>query len=333
MKMLGNLMGVLMALSLATGAVAQEKATFILDWIIIGSHAGYFAALDKGFFKDQGFDMTIIPGRGSGKAVKVVGLGKSDFGYADLGAMIVGRTKGSRNRMVGMIIGKAPYVLYSLDQTGIRKPKDLEGKSIGSTSWSAINVLFPAYAKINNIDASKVKWVNMNTGSLIPSLLSGAVDVTAHYTGSGPIIEAAAAKQGKKAVPLYHRDWGFKIYSNGLLTRDDTVAKNPQQVRRFLAAAYKGIRWAMQNQDEAITILSKHNQALNPVSAKKSWQVTLKEILTEESRKHGLGYMMADKVRSTRDLAVQYRKLKQTPSLDEIYTNEFLPGIMPPEKN
>ena len=146
-------------------------------------------------------------------------------------------------------------------------------------------------------------------------------------------IPVSTAKQGKKAVPLYHRDWGFNIYSNGLLTRDDTVAKNPQQVRRFLAAAYKGIRWAIQNQDEAITILSKHNQALNPVSAKKSWQVTLKEILTEESRKHGLGYMVADKVRSTRDLAVKYRKLKQTPSLAEIYTNEFLPGIMPPAKN
>ena len=332
MKVSSFLTSALLTLILATG-VAAEKATFILDWIIIGSHAGYFAALDKGFFKDEGFDMTIIPGRGSGKAVKIVGLGKTDFGYADLGAMIIGRAKGSMSRMVGMIIGKAPYVLYSLEPTGIRKPKDLEGKTIGSTSWSALNVLFPAYAKINNIDTSKVKWVNMNTGLLIPSLLSGAVDVTAHYTGSGPMIEASAAKQGKKAVPLYHRDWGFNIYSNGLLVRDDTVAKKPRQVRRFLAAAYKGILWAMQNQDEAITILSKHNQALNPELAKKSWQVTLKEILTEESRKHGLGYMLAEKVRATRNLAVKYRKLKKIPPLDEIYTNEFLPGIKPPKMN
>jgi NitT/TauT family transport system substrate-binding protein len=331
MKATRYLMGALLALSMATGAGASEKANLILDWLIIGSHAGYYSALDKGFFKDQGIDMTIIPGKGSGYAVKTLGAGKVTFGYADLGAMIVGRSKGATNRMIGMLIGNAPYVLYSLEPNAVRKPKDLEGKSIASTRGNTLYILFPAFAKLAGFDANKVKWQIMTVGAMIPSLISGKVDLSAHYTGSGPIVEGTAAKNGKKAVPLYFRDYGFNIYSNGLQTQDETIAKNPKLVRAFLAAIYKGVGWAIANQKEAINILGKYNQALNPDLGLKSWQVTIKEILTDEVKKHGLGYMTAEKVKNTRKMMVDFLNVKNPPSVSESYTTEFLPGIIPPK--
>ena len=63
----------------------------------------------------------------------------------------------------------------------------------------------------------------------------------------------------------------------------------------------------------------------------KSWQVTIKEILTDEVKKHGLGYMTAEKVKNTRKMMVDFLNVKNPPSVSESYTTEFLPGIIPPK--
>lgn len=324
-------MGVLFALISSSSVRAQDKLSFTLGWLIIGSHAGYYAALDNGLYKQQGLDVTIIPGKGSGNAVRVVGLGKSDFGLGDFGAMIIGRSKGLKNRLVAVIIGDAPYVFYSLEPNAVRTPKGIEGKKIATTKGNTGYVLFPAFAEMHNIDPSKVQWVIMNEGSLIPSVLTGKVDMVTLYTGSSPMIEAHAKKQGKKAVPLYYKDWGFKLYSDGLFATDDTLAKRPHVVRRFLAATLKGTVWAMEHENEAVAILRKHNEALNPETTLESWRIRAESMLTEEAKKRGLGYMTAEKVRSTRDLVAKYFHIEPAPPFEELYTNEFLPGIMPPK--
>src|ERR1700759_1736930 len=70
---------------------AEDKVALSLDWVVNGTHAGYFVAREKGFYKDAGLDVTVSRGFGSGDTVKRVANGSATFGIADSGAIIAAR--------------------------------------------------------------------------------------------------------------------------------------------------------------------------------------------------------------------------------------------------
>jgi NitT/TauT family transport system substrate-binding protein len=122
-KILGSLLvaGSLMLPSF-TGSLAQaqqrlEPVTFSLAWLPIGETAGWYVALDKKYFAEAGLDVTITRGFGSVDTLKRVGPGKSTFGVADIGTMILQRNReGIRARAIAMYIGRAPHAVLGLSR-------------------------------------------------------------------------------------------------------------------------------------------------------------------------------------------------------------------------
>src|SRR3978361_270001 len=149
------------ALSFASGAQAEEKFLFALNWFPVGDHTAYWVALEKGYYKDKGLDVTLENSKGSGDSIAKVDTGRADAGLADAAVVIASNARGTTVKTVGMVFDKTPLNIFSLKSKPLTKPKDLEGTTLGAPPGDSQRQMFPAFAKVNGIDAAKVTWVNI----------------------------------------------------------------------------------------------------------------------------------------------------------------------------
>ena len=310
-------------------ASAADKVKFALDWIPYGKHAMFYASIDKGFWKDAGLDVQMTRGFGSGDTVKRIASGTDDFGFASVGNMIAAKSRGAELKMVGMIHDKTLETVATLVGNKIAKPSDLEGKKIGSPEANASRVIFPAFANINKFDNKKVTWVNMTVPATTPSLLAGRVDAILIFYTEKPTVDAASKKVGKKPLYLLYADHGMATYGNGLLVSEKTLKDKPDLVKRFLAATYKGIAWSVENPQEAVDIFIKHNPAISPDLARKHFDIAVDSLLSDHAMKAGIGHMTKDRMVFTNNLITTHMKLPKKAAVEAVYTNDFLPKLLP----
>ena len=310
-------------------ASAADKVKFALDWIPYGKHAMFYASIDKGFWKEAGFDVQMTRGFGSGDTVKRIASGTDDFGFASVGNMIAAKSRGAELKMVGMIHDKTLETVATLVGNKITKPSDLEGKKIGSPEANASRVIFPAFANINKFDNKKVTWVNMTVPATTPSLLAGRVDAILIFYTEKPTVDAASKKVGKKPLYMLYADHGMATYGNGLLVHEKTLKERPELVKRFLAATYKGIAWSVENPQEAVDIFIKHNPAISPDLARKHFDIAVDSLLSDHAMKAGIGHMTKDRMVFTNNLITTHMKLPKKTAVEDVYTNDFLPKLLP----
>ena len=247
----------------AASAAQAEDVNFITDFGFNGRHAYYYVALDKGYYKDEGLDVSILRGQGSADAIKKVAAGAAQIGFADAGSLILARgNDGVPVKLVSIVYASPPQALYALADSGITGPKDLEGKTVADTASSSIRLLFPAYAKAAGIDPDKVEWVAAESGSL-PSLLSnGRVDAIGQFIVGEPLLAATAAP--KKLARLAYKDAGLDYYGNGIIATEETIETNPEMVKAFVRATIKGMEDAFADPEEAAEILAKYQKQIAP---------------------------------------------------------------------
>lgn len=322
--------GVLAALLLALGgapAGAADKAIFFLDWIPYGSHTGFYTALGKGIFREAGLDVTIRRGYGSGDTVKLIAAEKGDFGFADVGTLVVSRVKGAKVKTIGVLYNKAPHTAFALKRSGIRTVKDLEGRTIGDAQGGAAIAVFPALVKVHGI--KKYTFIPMDPTAKNPSLLAGKVDAIVTFADVGPALYDGAKKIGQEIVELRYADNGVDFHGNGVILRDDDIAKRADLARRFVNAAFRGVAQAIKNPDEGTNFFVQANPNASKDIIRAQWQVLISLSWTDETKANGLGYMSREKMQNTIDLIAKYRELKTKPALSEVYAPQFLEKIIP----
>jgi NitT/TauT family transport system substrate-binding protein len=151
------------AVALAGGPAAEAQKVdvrFRLDWFPKGIHSLFWTAKAKGFYDEQNLNVTIVTGDGSGNTIKLVGSGEFDFGFADGPTGVVGRSRGIPVVAIGSVHQKNPQGIVSLKETGITKPKDLEGKTFAIQPQSSTYPFWLAFARMNDIDRGKVREIN-----------------------------------------------------------------------------------------------------------------------------------------------------------------------------
>jgi len=325
-RFIGTLgVSLILTLLLTGGALAGElrKVSFRLDTSYLPKHGIFFVALEKGYYKEAGLDVTIVPGSGSLVAVQMVAAGRDTFGFADAGTMILGRAQGAMVKDVGMIHAKSPFSVITLKKYNIKTPKEFEGKSIASEPGGSSFIMLPIFFKLAGVDASKVKVIPTDPTSKVPGLLAGRFEGVGSYLVSDPPVIVAS---GEEPVVFAYTDYGFKMYSNGLIASDKQIQEDPDLVRRFVQATFKGIKYANDHPDEAAQILVKHVPEINPKAAKMGIELACQILWTDEAKANGIGYMTKEMWEVTQKNMVDYMGLKQPFPVDELYTNAFLPG-------
>ena len=310
-------------------AVAEDEIKLTLPWIPEGEVAFMFAAKQRGFWSKRGLNVTITRGFGSGEAAKNVGLKRYDYGQADIGAMIKASAAGLPLVSIAMVNQRSPLIILSLKGSGITKPKDLEGKRVGGASAGAANALWPAFAKANGIDTSKVKMVSLQPGLNIQALVNKDVEAVATvYQSSVPYL----LPDNTPYEIIFYSAYGVDIYSLAFIAPLETIKTSEKQTRAFVEGAMEGLKFSYLNPKETLDDFV----AAVPESGKteRDRSITMASLLintaegiTEEARRNGLGWHDEAKVKRTLDIGNSYLNLPQTPALNSIYTNQFVGSV------
>jgi NitT/TauT family transport system substrate-binding protein len=301
------------------GAHAADKVTFVTDFGYNGRHAYYFVALDKGYYAKHNLDVSIVRGQGSADAVKQVAAGTAQIGFADTAAVILGRGNDQiPTKLVAIVYARPPHAIYVLKDSGIANPKDLEGKKIADTAFSAVPKLFDAYAKAAKIDGGKVTWLVASADTLPGMLTTGRADGIGQFLVGEPLLAKAAAP--KAVLALSYADVGLDLYGNGIIASDDLIKSNPDLVRRFVAATMDGLKDAIANPEAAGAIMNKHHREVDA------------DIATGETKIVGtltgkpLGVLDAARVKKSLDIVGGAYSLKHPVAPDDIYAPGFVPN-------
>jgi NitT/TauT family transport system substrate-binding protein len=318
----------LLALLTPTTAVAAADPVILaLDWLVNGTHAGYVVALDKGFYTGNNLAVTIVRGYGSGDTIKRLAANRANFAVADMGALVGARANDEVPvKAIAAVYGKAALGLMYLRESGIKGPKDLEGRTLGRSAAGASVLMLPGFLKVNGVDRGKMKEVVIDATSFLPMLLSRKVDAVSEQSIHLPRFQKAAEKQGLHVEAMRFADFGLVAYGNVLMTTDAAIKDTPDLVRRFTQATIKGLAYAFEKPDEAVTILQKYHREVDPDFSKDELLSTRELAWSEEAKASGLGFISREKMTSTRDVVTSALSLKRVITVEELYTVQFLPA-------
>jgi NitT/TauT family transport system substrate-binding protein len=238
-----------------------DKVTYVTAFGAAGRDAFAWVALEKGYFKDAGLDVTIELGAATDANLKLVAANKAQFSNVDLtGAMIqAGKGVYKDFKIIAAVHQQTLVSIMSLDSAKINSPKDLEGKKIGAATGSVNQQLFPAYAKLAGADPTKVTWVGTTPSGIGSLLAAGKVDALSTFLIGRPTIEKAVGGKTVKVLP--YSDYLSDLYGNGIITTPTLASKNPDLVKRFRDAALKALKYSIDHPDEAADILHKAQPA------------------------------------------------------------------------
>ncbi|MEV4345897.1 ABC transporter substrate-binding protein [Actinoplanes sp. NPDC049596] len=237
-----------------------EKITYLTSFGTFGRDSYAYVALDKGYFKDAGFDVEVKPGSGTGENIKTIVAGKAQFTPVDLtGALLNagGKDKVTGFTAVAAVQQRTMAAIISLEGNGINSPKDLEGKTLADQPGSVVQGLFPTYAKLANIDDKKVTWQPTAATALMGTLASGKVKGIGQFVVGKPTVEGIAKKP---AVVLPYSDYLQDLYGNVIITSSDYAKNNPDKVKKFNEALLKGLQDSIDNPADAGKIMTKYVQ-------------------------------------------------------------------------
>jgi len=312
------------------GMAAGEEITLKLNWVPGGDHCFYFVAQEKGFFKANGLEVKIERGQGSGDTVKRVELGTVDVGLADTGTLVVARSKGAKVKDVAMIYSNSPNGIKTTKESGVTKPKDLEGRKVGVPAGDAQRVLWPALAQANGVDMDKVSLVNIKPEAKAQSLAANRVDAVFDWI-VGNLQYWAAGLDRDKLVLIPWAKWGVNPYGNALMASEKTIAERPEMLKKFLDAVMKGWSWSIENPEEAIDIFVKQNPEVPPLAAYIRFVSDIRDLVdVEMSREHMLGWIDPGRMKETVDNINKYFNPDRPVTAEEMYTADLLPDYKMP---
>ena len=311
-----------LVLSLGIGAHAAEKIEFQNWWVWQPNTSPFWLAIDSGFYKAEGLDVNYVEGKGSAYAIQAVGAKKADIGVSDLGTAAFGISKKTPIKAIFSFLQSGPQAVISHRETGIKKPKDVEGKRLAFGPADSGWILFPAFASANGIDMSKIIQVSAGPASMPQLLLAKKVDAILNYFTSVPEI----ASQGADLTYLRYADYKVSLLGGGLIAHTQTIENRGATLRKFVKATSKGFAEALKDPEKSIEGLMK--RAPMTVSKKniavENLKMSLTLLNTQHSKGKPIGWMAREDWENTIRLLAKYRKMKPL-AVDRYYSNAFFP--------
>jgi len=323
------------ALLWPAGGGAQQKPlrpyTLILDFVPTGEYVPHYTALEKGYYRDEGLDVKILRGQGSGDTVKRIAAGQGEVGIADISALIAARANTDvKVKAIALWYRRPPHGIFVRADSPIKTPKELEGKKLGILAGNSHKVLWPVFEKLSGLKPNSVTLVTMDAASMPPALIKGVTDAVPFFVVHEARIRKIARQQNADIrVLTAWADLGLDLSSTSLVAREETIAKDPDGLKAFLRATLKGADYAFRQKhfDEGVGYVLKHHPEVDPEGALGAAQVAARFVYAEEvtAGKAAVGQFEATRLEKTRDTYTQYLELKRKVPLEEIYTNDLLP--------
>ena len=319
------------AMGWCAAAHAQTApVTFSLDFRALGRHAAWYVALDKGYYKQAGLEVTIIPSQGTAQAIQSVESGAAQFTFSDVAGLVAARANSAATaKMVAVIYQKAPYAIFSLKSgANVTRPEQLQNLEIASGAGSFTQKVIEAFMNSKGLKADTVKFTNIDPAARVGMLVGKRIPAIETFAMSMPGVVKAAG-EGEAQMFLL-ADHGLTLYSNGILVRDDYLKANGARVKDFVKASLEGWRDTMADPKAAAEIVAKYIKGLDPDVVLQEIAIVNALVATPDTRAKGLGTIDPAVMAASVDLIARNTGASGKVAAPDTYDTSFLP--QPPIK-
>lgn len=318
------------ALTAAPDAHAQQKdVKMMLDWVIQGTHAPFFVAKEKGYFKDAGLNVAIDPGKGAGNVAVSVASGVYNFGWVDLPTMIKFNSQNPSAPLIAVYISfdETPLAIITRKSANLRTPKDLNGAKIAGGPGTAVHDTISILLKAAKAEDVKINWLPVQPQLFGPMVARGEADGTGGFTNSNI---PALLDVGMKLDDIYaikYSDFGADLYGIALVTTKKYADENPDIVKGMIKGLNHGTLDTIKDPDSALKLMKARDPMMKDAVEKVRLDIALGLTATPWVKKNGMSVVDPARLKRTIDSVVDAYKLPTSPKPDDVYTAKYLPAI------
>jgi NitT/TauT family transport system substrate-binding protein len=287
-------------------------------------------AIEKGYFAEEGLNVSYERGFGNADTISKLGTGKYDIGFSDIYNAMEFNDKNPNEKILAVAFyqNKAPFAIITFKDKGINAPADLVGKKLGAPAGDGPRKLFPLFAKEVNIAADSVTWDTMEPKLRETFLLQGKVDAVSGFFTS---VIPSLIKGGKTMDDLqifFYSDFGLDFYGNGILVKQDFMDKNPEAIKSFLKAYFRGMQEVVKDPTAAVDLVVSTDQSKLMDKDAETLRLKLaieRMYVTPEVEAAGFGGADMKRLEKSITQTVEGFKLKPVTAAD-VFTDKFLPA-------
>ena len=329
-------LGAVAALALTAGfsapAFAETPIKFTLDWKFEGPAAGFLLAADKGYFKDEGLDVTIDTGNGSVEAIPRVATGTYQMGFGDINSLIkfLDEDPSQKVKAVMMVYERPTFAVVGRKSLGVTQdPKSLEGKKLGAPPPDGAFAQWKAFKDVAGIDDRNITIESIGFPVREPMLAKGDVDAVFGFAFSVILNLKAQGIEDDDIATILMAENGLNLYGNAVLVNSDFAAENPEAVKGFLRALAKGFADAVANPEEGVAAVLKRNETLNSdIELERLTMANEMNIKTPYVVDNGFGGVDMERLGASIETLKVSMGLKGNVAADQV----FDPGFLPPKE-
>jgi len=329
MQHVGTIAALVTLVAAVAPAHAEVKNVRIsMDWIIQGTHAPFFVAQDKGYFKAAGVIVDAIDkGNGATNVAVTVASGAYQFGWVDVPSMILFNAKNPSTPLIAVYVSfdQSPLAFITRKAAGIRMPADLDGKKIAGGPGTAVHDTASVLFKAAHAENVKVNWVAVQPQLFGAMFKRGDVDGTGGFTNSNipAILEMGFAMDD--LFVLKYSDFGADMYGLALVTRRKFADENPETTRAVVKALNQGTKDAIAAPQKALDLLKARDPMMKMDIEKIRLDLALGLTNTAHVASSGLSSVTPEKLKKTIASVVAAYGLPNTPDPESVYTERYLP--------
>ena len=319
-------------LTLATTFVpasAQTPLKVTLDGRIEGPAAPFLLALEQGYYKAEGLEVTIEPSAGALEPITRVASGAFDIGFGDLNALIKYRDQNPSApvKAVFVVNNRPSYAVIGRKSRGVEDPDDLEGKKLGAPVAEHASAQWPIFAKLNRIDLAKVTIINVGIPVREPMLIAGEVDAITSSSYSTPVNLREKGVPAEDITVMLMAAHGLELYGNTVFVNAKTLAEKPDAVKGFLRALTQSLKDTLKDPANAIApVVRRANGVSREVELQRLLIAIQDCIVTPEVRANGLGGIDPARFETAVEQIAMGHTFKAKPKLADIFDASFLPA-------
>ncbi|MBN1487227.1 MAG: ABC transporter substrate-binding protein [Anaerolineae bacterium] len=321
------LIGALLAGCGAPASVATPDAVTVqLSWLHNVEFAGFYVAQQLGYYSDVNLDVTLLPGGPSVDAATEVIAGDAQFGIVSADQVIYQRYLGHNLVAVASIFQRNPLMIMAMEDSGILRPHDLAGKTVGvisadmDTTW---DLQFLALLDHINVNPSDMTFLPIEDYYGANSLLYYDMQAVSGFFSTNELVQANM--DGINVVRMYYSDYGGVTYVNPLFTTEQLIEQNPDLVDRFVKATMRGYQYAVAYPEEAAKISLQYYTDLENVSLQVVTEMMYAQVPFIDSGDAQIGWLDSLVWEYTQETLVEQGIIMPVTNLGTPYTNEFLP--------
>ena len=304
-----------------------QPFTLALDWYVNPDHAGIYEAIDGGYFREAGLDVQPQTPSDPSAPIREVAAGRVDLAISYEPDVLLAHDQGLPVKAVAALVPTPLTSLIWLKDSGIKDVKDLQGKTIATAGIPYQEAYLKAILDRADLSTNDVKTVDVQQG-LLPAILSGKAQA---MLGGFLNVEGVQLQlQGKDPTVIPVDKLGIPTYNElVLVANSDSLDDKSEDIRLFLEALERGTKAAVADPAGATKNIVQAGRGLDPKITAAEVRKTL-PLLMPTATKHPYGYMDPKQWQRFAQFFADNGEIKALPQIDEVLTNELLPGTQQP---